>query len=105
MSVKRRLAEIVKKMYNEGLKDEHFVREATEKTLGGKCWESTENEDKYDHIDFWWNSPKKGRIPMDAKGIKKNSRMFTGCQDGFTASPSMWRSEQRRTFYLSKQPN
>ena len=74
MSVKRKLSKIVEKMYNEGLKDEHFVREATEKTLGGKCWDSTEEEDKYDHIDFWWESPKKGIIGIDVKGLKKSKR-------------------------------
>jgi hypothetical protein len=61
-------------MYLNGLKDENFVMEAVQHTLGGTCQKSSKNEDVYDHIDFWWDSPKKGRIGVDVKGLKKSKR-------------------------------
>ncbi|MBR6516117.1 MAG: hypothetical protein IKT40_04605 [Bacilli bacterium] len=72
--VSRKLNETVKQMYTAGLADELFVMEAVEKTLGGKCKKSERNEDMFDHIDFWWDSPRKGRIGVDVKGIKKHNR-------------------------------
>jgi hypothetical protein len=48
--------------------------EAVSKSLGGDCSKGTDKEDKEDHIDFWWDSPKKGRISVDVKGMKKNKR-------------------------------
>lgn len=61
-------------MYSQGRADENFVMEATEKTLGGKCYKSSRKEDMFKHIDFWWESPKKGLIGIDVKGVKKNNR-------------------------------
>lgn len=72
--ISRELNETVAEFYRKGLIDETFIMEAVSKTLGGTCAKSTEKEDVEDHIDFWWDSPKKGRIPIDAKGIKKNNR-------------------------------
>lgn len=71
---RRVLSETVRKMYYNGLEDENFVMEAVEHSLGGTCEKSTRKQDMYDHIDFWWNSPKKGKIGIDVKGIKKNNR-------------------------------
>lgn len=72
--VTRRLNETVRDFYYRGLIDEELVTEAVEKTLGGTCEKASRDEDMYDHIDFWWDSPRKGRIGVDVKGIKKNSR-------------------------------
>lgn len=72
--INRKLNKTVAEFYRRGLIDETFIMEAVSKTLGGSCEKSSSKEDIEDHIDFWWDSPKKGRIPMDAKGIKKNSR-------------------------------
>lgn len=72
--INRKLNKTVGEFYRRGLIDETFIMEAVSKTLGGSCEKSSSKEDIEDHIDFWWDSPRKGRIPMDAKGIKKNSR-------------------------------
>lgn len=72
--VRRKLNETIKEMYNAGLEDENFVMEAVMHTLGGTCEKSTKEEDMYHHIDFWWNSPKKGEIGIDVKGVKKKNR-------------------------------
>lgn len=72
--VAKKINQIVNEMYLNGLNDEFYVMEATEKTLGGTCFKSNTNEDKYDHIDFWWDSPKKGLIGIDVKGRRKNKR-------------------------------
>lgn len=73
--VSRALNEEVKSFYKKGLIDESFVMDAVRHTFGGKCKKSTKHEDIYDHIDFWWDSPRKGRIGVDVKGIKKNNRL------------------------------
>ena len=70
----RKLSQEIQNFYINGLKDENFVMEAVQKTLGGDCEKSTQYEDRFQHIDFWWDSPKKGRIGIDVKGIKKKSR-------------------------------
>lgn len=79
--VERKLSETVRRMYNAGIEDENFVMEAVEHTLGGKCEKSSKNEDMYDHIDFWWDSPKRGRIGIDVKGIKKHNRKDSEVDD------------------------
>ena len=68
------LNDTVREFFDKGLADEAFVMEAVSRTLGGRCEKSTEDEDIYDHIDVWWDSPKKGRIGIDVKGLKKNRR-------------------------------
>lgn len=70
----RMLSETVREMYQNGLEDENFVMEAVQHTLGGTCEKSSKQEDMFDHIDFWWESPKKGRMGIDVKGIKKKTR-------------------------------
>lgn len=72
--VSKKLSDVKKEFYEIGRKDEEFVMEATEKTLGGKCERSTKQEDMFDHIDFWWDSPKKGRIGVDVKGPRRDKR-------------------------------
>lgn len=72
--VTRKLNKTVRDFYYRGLVDEELVTEAVEKTLGGTCEKASKEEDMYDHIDFWWNSPKKGRIGVDVKGLNKGKR-------------------------------
>jgi hypothetical protein len=72
--VNRKLNETVREFYFTGRLDEDFVMDSVKYTLGGDVERSTQSEDRYDHIDFWWDSPKKGRIGIDVKGIKRNSR-------------------------------
>lgn len=79
--VNRKTNETVREFFKIGLMDEAFIMEAVSKTLGGSCEKSSSKEDIEDHIDFWWDSPKKGRIPMDAKGIKKNNRSDKSSDD------------------------
>lgn len=75
------LNEKIKEFYKKGLIDENFIMEATEKTFGGKCFKATEKQDKFDHIDFFWNTPKGERIGIDAKGIKKQKQKDTKLDD------------------------
>ena len=72
--ITKKLNETVKQFYLSGRLDEDFVMDAVKHTLGGEVTRSTKDEDINRHIDFWWDSPKKGRIGIDVKGIKKNSR-------------------------------
>ena len=51
---------------------EYEVMQITKDTFGGEVEKSTKMEDMKDHVDFWWDSPKKGRIGIDVKGIRKN---------------------------------
>lgn len=53
---------------------EYEVMEITQKLFGGTVEKSTEDEDKLMHVDFWWYSPKKGKLGIDVKGIKKNDK-------------------------------
>ena len=79
--VTKRLNEIVREFYLTGRLDEDFVMDAVKHTLGGDVARSTATEDRKDHIDFWWESPRKGRIGIDVKGIKKNSRSDSNVDD------------------------
>ena len=72
--VTKKLNETVREFYLTGRLDEDFVMDAVKHTLGGDVERATVSEDRYDHVDFWWNSPRKGRIGIDVKGIKKNKR-------------------------------
>ena len=72
--VSRKLDETVKQFYLSGRLDEDFVMDAVKHTLGGDVTRSTKYEDMFKHIDFWWDSPKKGRIGIDVKGLNKNKR-------------------------------
>ena len=81
MGICKKLNENIREMYFKGLIDESFVMDAVCSTLGGECSKSTKKEDVYDHIDFWWNSPKKGIIGIDVKGIKKNNRSDVDVDD------------------------
>lgn len=66
--------EVLKKYLTEGRKDEEIVANLIEEQLGGKCEKSNVREDKFSHIDLWWDSPKMGRIGIDVKGRNKNKR-------------------------------
>lgn len=72
--VVRKISESVRSFYKKGLIDEQFVMNAVSSTLGGETTRSTKKEDVEDHIDFWWDSPRKGRIGIDVKGLNKNKR-------------------------------
>ena len=72
--VTKKLNETVRSFYLKGLIDESFVMNAVKHTLGGEVEKASAKEDRFDHIDFWWDSPRKGRIGIDVKGIKKNKR-------------------------------
>ena len=72
--VSRKLSEITKEYYEKGLIDENFVMDAVTHTLGGDVMKATRYEDIKSHIDFWWNSPKKGWIGIDVKGLNKSKR-------------------------------
>lgn len=63
--------------YRSGSADEDFVARKIESVLGGKTEKSSEEEDMYDHVDIWWDTPKKGRIGIDVKGMHKWSRSST----------------------------
>lgn len=68
--LKKKVSEY-RKLYK---KNEEMVAKITEDTFGGTVEFATADEDKKLHVDFWWNSPKKGRIGIDAKGIRKNEK-------------------------------
>lgn len=72
--ISKKLIDVQKEFYEVGRKDEEFVMESTAKIFGGTCEKSSRNEDMYDHVDFWWHSPKKGRIGVDVKGVRRNTR-------------------------------
>lgn len=69
-----KLIKLAKEFYKNGIKDEEFIMKAIESSLGGTCEKATKKEDIEKHIDFWWESPKKGRIGIDGKGRKKVNR-------------------------------
>ena len=79
--VTRKLSNVTNDFYKKGLIDEEFVMEAVEKTLGGETMRSTREEDINDHVDFWWNSPKKGWIGIDVKGMNKAKRTDSDFDD------------------------
>lgn len=72
--VSKKLSEIVREFYLSGRLDEDFVMDAVKHTFGGEVERTTKDEDANQHIDFWWDSPRKGRIGIDVKGVKRNSR-------------------------------
>lgn len=79
--IQKKIASVVHDYYLKGRLDEDFVMDAVKHTLGGNVTRASENDDIYDHIDFWWDSPKKGRIGIDIKGIKKNNRFDNNTDD------------------------
>lgn len=72
--VSLKLQKKIDEYMKEYCKDEYLVMEITKDTFGGTVEKSTVNEDKCKHVDFWWNSPKGGRIGVDVKGIRKNEK-------------------------------
>lgn len=72
--VTRKLNETVRQFYLNGRLDEDFVMDAVKQTLGGEIERASKNDDINKHIDFWWDSPRKGRIGIDVKGLNKSKR-------------------------------
>ena len=72
--VSKKLNETVRNFYLNGRLDEDFVRDAITQTLGGTTERATSEEDIKKHIDFWWYSPKKGKLGIDVKGLNKSNR-------------------------------
>ena len=72
--VSRKLNETVKQFYLNGRLDEDFVMDSVKHTLGGDVTRASKYEDMNLHVDFWWDSPKKGRIGIDVKGMNKSNR-------------------------------
>lgn len=64
-----------------GLDTELLVADLIEERCGGKCEKANLNDDKYKHVDLWWDSPKCGRLGIDVKGLKKNKRTDTITDD------------------------
>lgn len=72
MAETRHLKKMISEYRKEYRKNEEMVAKITEDTFGGTVDFANEDEDKKMHVDFWWNSPRKGRIGIDVKGIRKN---------------------------------
>ena len=68
------LQKTIEEFYKEGVQDEYLVMNIVEQCLGGKTFKASEEDDKYRHIDFFWESPKKGLIGIDVKVVKRNNR-------------------------------
>jgi hypothetical protein len=68
------LCDTIQDFLKNGRSSETFVSELLENMCGGTCENATQEEDRIKHIDIWWNSPKKGRLGIDVKGLKKNHR-------------------------------
>lgn len=79
--ITKKLSETVRQFYLSGRLDEDFVMDAVKHTLGGDVMRSTKDEDINQHIDFWWNSPKRGWIGIDVKGISKSKRSDVSFDD------------------------
>ena len=74
------IRETVKKMYEEGLKDEDLVMKITEQTFNCKTYKSSIYEDTQLHIDFWCEINDK-RYGIDVKGLRKNKRSDANFDD------------------------
>lgn len=64
----------IKKCLKEGKENEIKVGNLLVEQCGGTYELSTFIEDFKKHIDIWWDSPKKGKIGIDVKGLRKNNR-------------------------------
>lgn len=78
------LNETMRKMYNIGVEEENIVKEAIEKYIGGTCYRASKKDDINNHIDLWWDSPKKGKIGIDVKGRRKHKRSDEQYDDTIT---------------------
>ena len=74
MAVSRYLKKRIDEYRNIYGKTEYEVMEITKDTFGGEVEKASDWEDRTMHVDFWWYSPKKGKIGIDVKGIKKNDK-------------------------------
>lgn len=75
----------IKKCLIEGKENEIKVGELLVQQCGGNYVISTFQEDIKKHIDIWWDSPKKGKVGIDIKGLRKNKR-----QDSLTDETIQW---------------
>lgn len=64
----------IRKCLVKGKETEFMVGESLVKYCGGTFEIASFEEDTKRHIDLWWESPKKGRIGIDVKGVKKLKR-------------------------------
>ena len=63
----------------EGKKTENKFAKDLIAQEGGKVSESTEKEDKFDHIDVKWEPPKGRKCTFDVKGMKKTKKELWPC--------------------------
>lgn len=71
----------IKKCLKEGKENEIKVGELLIHHCGGTYNLSSFIDDIKKHIDIWWNSPKRGLIGIDVKGLRKNNRQDTYVDD------------------------
>lgn len=64
----------IEKCLAKGKEDEKLVGKLLTQQCGGDYEIATFSEDVHKHIDLWWYSPKKGKIGIDVKGIRKHHR-------------------------------
>ena len=58
--------------FQKAKEDEAFVGSALTYVIGGGTSGSTFKQDTKEHIDLLWDSPKRGVIGIDVKGVKAN---------------------------------
>ena len=64
----------IARCYAKGKRDELWVAELLTETCGGTWEEATRMEDRNEHIDFWWQSPRGGKLGIDVKGKRRHKR-------------------------------
>lgn len=64
----------INRCLKEGKKNEKLVGELLIEQCGGEYEIATFIEDVNKHVDLWWYSPKKGKIGIDVKGVRKHHR-------------------------------
>lgn len=74
MSVNGGLYNTIQQYIQDGLNAELLVANLIEEKCGGKCSKTDLDDDKFKHIDLWWDSPRHGRLGIDVKGLRKNKR-------------------------------
>ena len=59
--------------FQQAKQEEMFVASALTIVIGGGTSGGTFEDDVKKHVDIWWDSPKRGVIGIDVKGIKAHS--------------------------------
>lgn len=72
--MKESVQEKIQKGMVSGRREEELIIKLIETQCGGKCYKTPRNVDFFGHIDIWWDSPKKGRLGIEVKGMKRNSQ-------------------------------